>query len=71
VGSESQCIDALLNSTEFGQGRARRAHQLKSLAQGGNLKVVEHLGGEVVQRRGNTAEDRITEDSVRALPGGH
>jgi hypothetical protein len=36
---------------EFGQGRARRVHQLKSLAQGESLKVVEYLGGRTVQRK--------------------
>jgi hypothetical protein len=43
LGSESQCIDALLNSAEFGQGRARRAHQLNSLAQGETSRLLNTL----------------------------
>jgi hypothetical protein len=47
---------------EFRQRRARRAHQRKSLTQGGGLKVVEHLGGKDCVEEGT----EITE-SLRVL----
>jgi hypothetical protein len=34
-------------------------HQLKSLTQGGSLKVVEHLEGEIVHRREQRGEEEL------------
>jgi hypothetical protein len=34
-------------------------YQLKSLNQGGSLKVVEHLEGETVQRRAQRGEEKL------------
>jgi hypothetical protein len=55
---------------EFGQGCARRVHQLKLQTQGGKLKVTEYLGGEAVQRK-TQQKTKSLWDSARALPGGH
>jgi hypothetical protein len=40
------------------------------LNSGKYLKIVEHLGDRIVQRKG-IEEDIISEEFCRALPGGH
>jgi hypothetical protein len=48
MDSDSQCLKSTSSFVEVGQRHARRAQQLKSLSQGEDLKVVEHLEGKTV-----------------------
>jgi hypothetical protein len=56
-------------SIEIRGERARRAHQ-KSSQLRRSLRVTEHSGGEDCAEKAQ-GEDRTTEISVEALPGGH
>jgi hypothetical protein len=56
AGSESQCIDALLNSAEFGTRTCQEGAPAEVIDSRRILKVVEYLGGKTVQK--TQAQDR-------------
>jgi hypothetical protein len=58
-----------LNSTSSSEENVPGGHTRIFTDSERSLKVTKHLGGETVQRR--HIEDRVVEDSCRALPGGH